>query len=61
MEHLSWATLQSAAHLHHLAACVDAGQKTAIAELVAKRLLANQALRTGQIARHLIAGRRVQE
>jgi hypothetical protein len=35
MEHLSWATLQRSAHLHHLAAGVNTDEKTSLAELVA--------------------------
>ena len=62
MEHLSRAALQGAAHLQHLTACVDAGQKAVLPQPMAERLLTHrEALGPGQLLSHLIAGRRLQE
>jgi hypothetical protein len=62
MEHLSRATLQSAAHLHHLSSYVNAGRKTLFPQPVAQRLLAHvQAIGPREVLCDLIASPRVQE
>jgi hypothetical protein len=42
MEHLFRAAFQRPAHQHHLAACVDADQKTAFPQNVSQTLLAHR-------------------